>query len=307
MTAPDNTTLHTDIKPGGWIARLPAGWRPYALLARLDRPVGIWLLLLPGWWAIALAAGGIDGLRGWPGVLMFLFAVGAIVMRAAGCAVNDLWDRQLDAQVARTKIRPLAAGTITPRQAFVFLFCLLVAGFVILLTTRSPATIVLGFLTLPLIGAYPLMKRITWWPQLFLGIVFNFGALMGWAAVTGAVPAPALALYIGGIFWTLGYDTIYAHQDREDDARIGIKSTARRLGPASRPWVAGFYAMAFAFVVAAFVMARAGTMSYGLLSLAAAQFVWQVRTWDMDDPESCLRVFRSNRDWGVILLAAALL
>lgn len=298
---------HTDIKSDGWVSRiLPPPARPYALLMRLDRPVGIWLLLLPGWWAIALAAGGGVKFDGFILSRMGLFAAGAVIMRAAGCIVNDVWDRRIDAQIERTRNRPLAAGTIGVRQALALLCVLLVAGLAILLQ-MTPVTILLGVLTLPLIVLYPLMKRWTWWPQLFLGMTFNFGALMGWSAVGGAVSVSALLLYVGGIFWTLGYDTIYAHQDREDDQMAGIKSSALKLGPNSRIWVARFYAAAMILFIAAFATAGAGALSLAVLCAASLHPAWQLRGWIMDDPESCLRVFKSSRDFGFLVLLAALI
>jgi 4-hydroxybenzoate polyprenyltransferase len=187
--------------------------RPYALLMRLDRPIGWWLLLLPGWWAIALAGGGVQGLSGWDWTMLVLFFFGAIIMRGAGCIVNDLWDRDLDAKVERTKARPLASGEVQIWQACAFLAVLLFLGLLILLATDSAVAFWLGLLSLSFIVAYPYMKRITWWPQAFLGLTFNFGVPMGWAAATGFLSWPALFLYAGAFFWTLGYDTIYAHQD----------------------------------------------------------------------------------------------
>lgn len=303
----DNTINHTDIKDGGWIGRLPAGLRPYAYLARFDRPIGIWLLLLPGWWAIVLAGGGIASFNGGDLKLMVLFGAGAVVMRAAGCVINDLWDRKLDAQVTRTRNRPLAAGTVSVPRAAIFLMLLLLCGLVILLQIPSIVTVMLGFIAVPLIALYPLMKRITWWPQLFLGIIFNFGVLMGWSAVTGVIGQPALLLYAGAVFWTLGYDTVYAHQDIEDDMRIGVKSTAIRFGEQGKKWVAGFYAMAWLLVVNAFIAAEAGVLSGFVLLAAAGHLFWQVRQWHTGDPPSALAVFRSNRDFGLIILAAALI
>ena len=302
-----NTKTHTDIKSFGWLARwMSPRLYPYVLLARLDRPIGIWLLLLPGWWAIMLASGGLAAMTVREWALMALFGVGAVVMRAAGCVINDLWDRDLDRQVARTRLRPLAAGTVTAREAALFLGVLLTLGFLILLQMNG-VTIVLGFLSLPLIAFYPLMKRITWWPQAFLGLTFNFGALMGWSAVTGLPELPALLLYIGGIFWTLGYDTIYAHQDREDDALAGIKSTALRFGAASRRWVAGFYAAAALCFAAAFIMAAHTGLVLFALAPAGLHLAWQMRRWDPESAESALRIFRSNRDFGLLILLAAAL
>ncbi len=289
-----NTKRHTDIKREGWVGRvLPPSLALYAYLGRFDRPIGIWLLLLPGWWSIMLASDGVTRMDGRAWVIFALFGLGAVVMRAAGCVVNDLWDRRLDAQVERTKQRPLASGAVSVENAFAFLFVLLLIGFVILLQF-NPLTILLGVLSLPLIAAYPLMKRITWWPQLFLGFTFNFGALMGWSAVTGAIELPALLLYVGGIFWTLAYDTIYAHQDKEDDALAGIKSTARLFGEKSRSYVAAFFCIVYVLLF---------TASQNLFLIPAAlHLIWQLYAWKPGDAVSSLRVFRSNRDFGILVL-----
>ena len=301
MTA-DNTKTRTDIKQTGWIARIPAPLRPYAVLMRLDRPIGTWLLLLPGWWALMLAGGGVRGLDWW---MFILFGVGAVIMRGAGCVINDFWDRDLDKKVERTRLRPLAAGTVSKKNAVLFAGLLFGMGFLILLQ-MSAAAIVLGVLTVPLIISYPLMKRITWWPQAFLGITFNAGALIGWAAMTGSVPVAAIALYIGGIFWTLGYDTVYAHQDKDDDALVGIKSTALKFGDASKLWVSLFHGAAWLFILLAFIMAGAG-WGCVLLILPAAQAAWQIREWKMDDAASSLAVFKSARDFGLLVLLAAMI
>lgn len=297
---------HTDINTKGWIARLPAPARPYALLMRLDRPIGAWLLLLPGLWAILLAAGGAGALNRYDLWLVVLFGIGAVIMRGAGCVINDLWDRKLDRQVDRTRTRPLASGAVTVPQALIFTAALLGVGLMILLQMNL-VTILLGILSLVFVIAYPGMKRITWWPQAFLGLTFNFGALMGWAAVGGIVEFPALLLYTAGVFWTLGYDTIYAHQDIEDDMRVGIKSTALRLGARSRIWVARFYAACWLLLVAAFVSAGAGVLSYIALVFAGAHLWWQIRSWRTGDPASALKFFRSNRDFALIVLCAAAL
>lgn len=271
---------------------------PYLHLVRLDRPIGTWLLLLPCWWGVALAGSGIPNL--W---LMLLFAVGAVVMRGAGCIVNDIYDRSLDAQVGRTRARPLATGEIKLWQALLFLAALMVVGLGILLLFNR-ATIITGALSLPLIFAYPLMKRITWWPQLFLGFTFNWGALMGWSAVTGGIGFAAILLYIAGIFWTLGYDTIYAHQDKDDDERIGIKSTARLFGDRSRLWVTLFYGLAIVFLALAGWAVGIGVGFYWLLIAAAIFAAAQLALWRMGDPENCLRRFQRNREFGLIVLAA---
>ena len=281
----------------GWIEHLPERLQPYAVLARWDRPIGTWLLLWPCWWALALAPGRPDW---W---LVPLFGIGAVAMRGAGCVLNDLTDRELDARVARTRERPLASGRLGVPQALAFLALQLLVGALVLLAFNGSA-VVLALASLPLIVIYPLMKRITWWPQAFLGITFNWGALVGWAAVTGGLAAPALLLYAAGFFWTLGYDTIYAHQDKADDALIGIRSSARRLGAATPRWLWGFYGATLALLAAAGWSAGLGFWFYPLLLAVAGHFVWQIRTLDLDDPRSCLRRFRSNRELGLLVCLA---
>jgi len=282
-----------------WVERrAPAGLRPYLKLARFDRPVGTWLLLWPCWWGLALA-----GAEAW---LYVLFGLGALAMRAAGCVVNDMLDRDLDARVARTADRPLARGDLTILQALVFLALLLALGLAVLVQLPRDAVAV-GAGSLGLVALYPLMKRITHWPQAFLGLTFNWGALVAWAAAGEGPPWPALALYAAGICWTLGYDTIYAHQDKQDDARVGVKSTALRLGAASRAWIAGFYALAWACLAAAALLAGLPWWTALALLPAAAHLAWQVRTVDLDSPPSCMAVFRSNVDMGWLVVAAFLL
>ena len=277
---------------------LPPTFQPYARLMRLDKPIGTWLLLLPCWWSLALAAP-----KHPPIGLMLLFALGAVVMRGAGCVVNDLYDRHLDRLVARTADRPLASGELEPIQAIILLILLLLIGFGILLCLNN-FTVWLGASSLVLVFAYPLMKRITWWPQLVLGFTFNWGALLGWSAVHGYIGLPTLPLYFAGIFWTLGYDTIYAHQDIEDDERIGIKSTARLLGKATLPWVALFYAMSILFLMLTGVSADLGKGYYVVLTGAGLFTALQLALWRMDDPANCLNRFKANRDFGLITLVA---
>jgi len=293
--------MHSDIQNPGRIEKVPETFQPYLYLARIDRPVGVWLLLLPGWWSIVLASGSIGGFGLGSAWLMVLFCIGAFVMRAAGCVINDLWDRKLDSAVERTRARPLASGQVTIVQALCFLTILLLVGFCILLLMNG-TTILLGLLSIPLIILYPFMKRVTFWPQAFLGLTFNFGALMGWSAVTGSLTLAPLCLYIACIFWTLGYDTIYAHQDKEDDALIGVKSTALKFGVQSKKWVSVFYALALIFVGVAILMSGAPLFCLTGVLIMAAHMIWQVRTWDMDDPASSLTVFKSNRDFGLIVL-----
>jgi 4-hydroxybenzoate polyprenyltransferase len=290
----------TDIRAGDWVDRYaPPALRPYLRLARLDRPIGTWLLLFPGWWAIAMAA------PGWPDArLLALFALGAVAMRGAGCTLNDIIDRDIDGRVARTRTRPLPSGAVSLRQAMVFLVLQLLIGAGVLLCLDRLA-VLLGLLVLLLIGTYPLMKRVTYWPQFFLGLNFNWGALMGWAAATGRLDASAFLLYAGGIAWTLGYDTIYAHQDKEDDALIGVKSSALALGARTRPFLLVFYAAAVALWAAAGVAAGLGWAFWAALGAGAAQLLWQGSQVDIDDPSDCLAKFRANRWVGWLMLLGA--
>ena len=288
----------SDIDRGDWVGRwLPPYARPYARLARLDRPIGTWLLLFPGWWGLALAA------RRWPDpALLALFALGAVVMRGAGCTLNDIADRHYDAQVARTRLRPLPSGAVSVRGAVVFLLLQLALGSAVLFSLNR-ISVMLGLAVLALIGTYPFMKRVTYWPQVFLGLNFNWGALIGWTAVTGALSRPALLLYLGGIFWTIGYDTIYAHQDKEDDALIGVKSSALALGRHTRPWLFAFYAAAVLLWDLAGRAAGLGGWFWAGLAAAGLQLAWQAARVDIDLPADCLAKFRSNRAVGWLMLA----
>jgi 4-hydroxybenzoate polyprenyltransferase len=293
----DTSTVIPDAVPGNWVDRYaPANWRPYLRLARFDRPIGAWLLLFPCWWSLALAelARGQPYPNPW---YLLLFAAGAFVMRGAGCAYNDIVDRHYDASVARTASRPVASGQLTVPQAFVFAIALSLAGFVILIQFNE-FTVRLGIASLALVAVYPLMKRYSYWPQLLLGLTFKWGALVGWAAVYGRLDAAALALYAGCVLWTLGYDTIYAHQDKEDDALLGLKSTALRFGEDTDKWVGGFYASAVVLWSIAGFVAGAHLIFYTTLALIALQLAWQVTTLDTHDVQNCLRRFRSNRHVG---------
>jgi 4-hydroxybenzoate polyprenyltransferase len=293
---------YTDIRAGGWVARLPQGWRPYALLMRLDRPIGSWLLVLPGFWAFALAAPSWG--RGlW---LTFLFGLGAVLMRGAGCVVNDLWDRDIDRQVERTAGRPLASGMVTPRQALAFLLALLAVSFVILVQLPWSA-ILLGVLSLVPIALYPLAKRVTDWPQAVLGLVFSWAAPTGYAAATGGLDAAAFALWAAGFFWILGYDTIYAHQDREDDALVGIRSTALRFGDRTRPFLVACYGATLALLALAGWLAGLSWWFAPALLLPAALLARQVVSLDIRDPALCLRLFKANRDVGLAVALAFLI
>jgi 4-hydroxybenzoate polyprenyltransferase len=292
----------TDIRAGGWVARLPAAWRPYALLGRFDRPIGAWLLVLPGFWAFALAAPGWgEGIR-----LTILFLVGAFAMRAAGCVVNDLWDRDLDRQVERTRGRPLASGAVTPFRALVFLglLCLVGAG---VLFQLSLAAILVGLLSLVPIALYPLAKRVTDWPQAVLGFVFSWAAPTGYAAATGGLDAAAFALWAAAFFWILGYDTIYAHQDREDDALVGIRSTARKFASSSVPFLTACYAAAIGLLGLAAWLGGLSWLVLPALLPAGALLAWQVARLDIHDPARCLALFKLNREVGLLVAAAFLI
>lgn len=291
--------LNGDIPVGNWIDRwVPRAARPYLRLMRLDRPIGTWLLLFPCWWSIALAG------TGWPDPwLMALFAVGAVIMRGAGCTINDIADHKFDARVARTAARPIPSGAVSLKQAALFLGLQLALGLIILVQL-NPTAVMAGIASLALVFPYPFMKRVTYWPQAWLGLTFNWGALLGWAAVTGSIGAAPLLLYAAGILWTLGYDTIYAHQDKDDDALIGVKSTALRLGEATPRWLVGFYTGALVLTAAAGWAAGLSWPFYPLLILAGIQLYWQIFAGDIDDSGDCLAKFKSNRFFGWMLLAA---
>ncbi len=295
-----------DAIPTHWTERhLPERLLPYARLMRLERPIGWQLLVLPGLWSIALA-----GLHGAPATTLLwlaaLFTIGAVIMRGAGCVYNDIVDRDIDAKVERTRNRPIPAGQVGLLSAWRFLVLLLIAGLGILLLLNPPARL-FGAASLLLVAIYPFMKRVTWWPQLFLGLAFNWAALLGWIAVRGRLELPAVLLYLGGVFWTLAYDTIYAHQDRADDLIAGVKSTALKLGAATPRWVAGFFAAALALFAMAGLAAGAGAFWHLGLLAAATHAFWQVRTLDIDDARRCLKLFRANRDFGLIILAGAVM
>jgi 4-hydroxybenzoate polyprenyltransferase len=254
-------------------------------------------LLFPGWWGIAFAS------PHWPDpVLLLLFAIGAVAMRGAGCTLNDIADRNYDGQVARTRLRPLPSGAVSVPHAVVFLLLQLTIGAAVLFSLNR-ITVLLGAAVLGLIGTYPFMKRITYWPQVFLGLNFNWGALIGWTAITGALGWPSFLLYVGGVFWTLAYDTIYAHQDKEDDIRIGVKSSAIALGAHTRPWLFAFYGAAVLLWAAAGHSGGLGAMFWVGLAAAAAQLTWQASRVASEDPADCLRKFRSNRAVGWLMFA----
>jgi 4-hydroxybenzoate polyprenyltransferase len=291
---------------GNWVDTVAPAWmRPYLRLTRLDRPIGWWLLLLPCWWSAALAA--IPAGKWGPDPLhVLLFLIGAIVMRGAGCTWNDLMDRDIDARVERTRSRPIPSGQVSVRAAAVFLVAQALIGLLVLVQFNR-FTVILGIASLAVVAIYPLMKRVTYWPQIFLGLAFSWGALMGWAAMFGRLDWPAMLLYAGSICWVIHYDTIYAHQDSEDDALVGLKSTALLFGERTRPALAVFSILAVLLIGLAGLTAGAGAVfAIGLIAFAL-HLAWQTHTINIGDPALCLRLFKSNRDAGLILFASLIL
>jgi len=290
---------------GNWVESVaPSFSRPYLRLARLDRPIGSWLLLIPCWWSVGLAGMHQDR---FPSVWhIVLFFIGAFAMRGAGCTWNDLVDRDLDEKVERTRSRPIPSKQVTVAQATLFMLAQALIGLLVLIQFNR-FTVITGVASLLVVVIYPFMKRITYWPQIFLGLAFSWGALMGWPAAFGRLDWPALVLYAGSICWVIGYDTIYAHQDREDDLLIGIKSTALLFGERTQTMLSGFYIAAVVLISAAGLMAGGGLIfTLGVIAFAA-HLAWQVTRLDINDPAHCLVLFKSNRDAGLILFGAMLL
>jgi len=302
---PQIPLLPADALPQSWVDGAPAWMQPWLRLMRLDRPIGVELLFLPC--VFGLAMGAIARHRHFGTLrdaeLLGLFAIGAIVMRGAGCTYNDIVDHDIDAKVTRTRGRPIPSGAVSLRGAWAFTALQCAAGLVVLLQLGA-FSIALGAGSLVLVALYPFMKRITWWPQAWLGLTFNWGALLGFASETGQLSLSAIQLYIGCFFWTLGYDTIYAHQDSDDDALIGVKSTARLFGRDSRAWIDGFYALSLAFFVLTLVVQTRHLWSALFLIPAGLHFIWQTRRLDTNDNVRCLKIFRSNRDAGLLIAAA---
>lgn len=297
-----------DAPDRNWVDRFAPAWAlPYARLSRADRPVGTWLLFLPCLWGLGLAIAAGPGSAGIGDLgIVLACAAGALLMRGAGCTWNDFTDRDIDARVARTRSRPIPSGQVSPGAALVWMAVQLALAFVILLSLER-AAILLGVAALVPVAIYPFAKRFTWWPQAFLGIAFNWGILLGWAAHAGALAPAPLVLYAAGIAWTLFYDTIYAHQDREDDALIGVRSTARLFGRATARWLFAFLCAAVALMALAVILAfpateNAARLGVGLIGCWAFgwHLAWQLRRLDIDDPQNCLLVFRSNREAGLI-------
>lgn len=290
---------------GNWVDGLAPTWtRPYLRLARLDRPIGSWLLLMPCWWSVGLAGMHVNAFPSlWHIVLFF---IGAFAMRGAGCTWNDLVDRDLDGRVERTRSRPIPSRQVTVAQATFFMLAQALIGLAVLMQFNR-FTVLVGFASLSVIVIYPFMKRITYWPQIVLGLAFSWGALMGWPAAFGRLDWTAIVLYAGAICWVIGYDTIYAHQDREDDLLVGIKSTALLFVERTRPMLASFYAAAVVLIAIAGLMAGGGLIFLLGTIAFATHLAWQVRRLDINDPAHCLKQFKSNRDAGLILFAAMLL
>lgn len=295
-----------DAIPDHWAdRRLPAAIRPYARLMRLERPIGWWLLLLPCWWGLTL--GQISSGGGLPSPwYAILFLSGAIIMRGAGCTFNDIADRNFDGRVSRTQNRPIPSRQVSISSAFIFLVLLCLAGLAILLQFNW-FTVITGAASLAIVAVYPFMKRVTYWPQAVLGLAFNWGALVGWTATQGGLSAAPLLLYAGGVAWTLAYDTIYAHQDREDDTLIGLKSTAIRFGETSIYWIASFFAAALVLIDSAIWLAGGGLMAHLGVAAAALQAAWQVARFHAENATRCLELFRSNRIFGLLITLGLLL
>lgn len=299
------TSQILDAVKGSWVESLPTSLRPYAQLMRLDRPIGWWLLLLPCWWGLVLAqiasGGGLPNLK-----FAFLFLVGAIVMRGAGCTVNDIVDRNIDGSVERTQHRPIPSGRVSIKQALVFLCAQMAVGLIVVLQFNW-LTIGTAISSLAIVAVYPFMKRITYWPQVVLGFAFNWGALVSWTAVHNSFSPAPFALYAGGILWTLAYDTIYAHQDKEDDVLVGVKSTALKLGAATPKWLIFFFASSLALIDLSLWLVSAPLPAHIGVAGAALHATWQVARFDGNNANRCLQLFRSNRVLGLIVLAGLLI
>ena len=302
---PDPHSIPADSETSWLLSRLSPRTQAYAQLARYDRPIGAWLLFWPCFWGLFLA-GAVNNV--WPPFTdIIAFAIGALAMRGAGCTYNDIIDRELDAQVARTALRPLPSGRVSLSGAWGFFIAQLFIGLLVLLSFQSIFMFALGLAALGLVAAYPFMKRFTYWPQAWLGLTFNWGALMGYAVISDNVPPQAMLLYAAGFFWTLGYDTVYAHQDKEDDALIGIKSTALLFGARTKPMLAVFYVLALACLAGAAIVGQIGILFWTALPIIAWHLLMQVSRLDIDNGETCLQIFRANRNTGLIIGLAFIL
>jgi 4-hydroxybenzoate polyprenyltransferase len=300
-----DTSARVADSTGNWVDTLAPEWaRPYLRLSRYDRPIGSWLLLMPCLWSAALASGMARDVHRLP-LVIALFFIGAFVMRGAGCAWNDITDRDLDAKVERTRSRPLPSGRITVKQALAFLVAQALVGLVVLLQFNRFA-VVTGIASLLVVAIYPFMKRVTWWPQVFLGLAFSWGALMGFAVTFGRIDVTALVLYAGSIAWVIGYDTIYGHQDAEDDALIGVKSTARLFGAHTQQALILFYGLSVMLIGVALASGDARWPAWIGLAAFAVHLAWQIMRLKIEDPEQCKRLFYSNKYAGALLFAGLL-
>jgi 4-hydroxybenzoate polyprenyltransferase len=296
-----------DAPSDNWVYRILPPWLwPYAQLARWDRPIGWQLLMWPCFWSVALAANAAAAAGSFSGgrtvYHLFLYFIGAVAMRGAGCAYNDLVDHKIDMEVARTRSRPLPSGRVTRTQTKIFIVLQALVGLLVLLQFNW-FSVTLGILSLGIVALYPFAKRFTDWPQFFLGLAFSWGALMGWAGIFGSLSLAAVSLYIAAVVWTIGYDTIYAHQDKEDDELIGVRSTARLFGDRTRQWLIGLYGLTLVLMLLAFLLAGAGPVAYLGLLIAAAMFAWQIAKLDINDGEQCLALFKSNNRVGLVVFA----
>ncbi|KEQ09238.1 4-hydroxybenzoate octaprenyltransferase [Pseudorhizobium pelagicum] len=300
-----------DAPSNNWVYRvLPRSAWPYAQLARWDRPIGWQLLMWPCFWSSALAANRAAELGSLSVGLfvfhLFLFFAGSVAMRGAGCTYNDLVDQKIDNEVARTRSRPLPSGRVTRFEAKTFLAVQALVGLLVLIQFNSFA-IVLGIMSLAVVAVYPFAKRFTDWPQFFLGLAFSWGGLMGWAGMFGSLSWAPVWLYLGAIAWTIGYDTIYAHQDKEDDALVGVRSTARLFGENTKRWLIGLYGLTLLLLLLAYALAGVGVVAYLGLILAALMFAWQIVMLDIDDADQCLSLFKSNNRVGAVIFAGLVL
>ncbi len=298
-----NSSSYTDINLSSWINFLPSSLQPYAILSRIDRPIGTWLLFIPGLWGILLPHHIHLLIRI---KLIVLFALGSIIMRSAGCVVNDIWDREIDQQVVRTQQRPLSNNTISMKQAICFLVFLLTLGLIILLQL-NPLSWLLGVLSLILVTLYPGAKRVLLWPQIVLGLTFGFGALLGYTAATGSLSWTQFSLYASTIFWQIGFDTIYGYQDIEDDQRIGIHSTARWAGDAGQIFVGTNYIFCIVMLLITMILNKNNWLSFCFLLLPIGHFIWQIKKFNLYNPNCCLKLFKSNRDAGLLIAIAILI
>lgn len=296
----------SDIRRSVAESLLPRPLHPYVRLARLDRPIGTWLLLLPCWWGVALGLNTADADFVWAAALVILFTIGAFAMRGAGCTFNDIADRDIDGQVARTALRPIPSGETTVTKAGIFLAFQLLIGAAVLFTLNTPA-ILIGLLSVPIIALYPFAKRFTDWPQAVLGLAFNWGVLVGFAAMTGGLSFGAVVIYAAGVLWTIGYDTIYAHQDKEDDAMVGVRSTALLFGEMTKTWLWMFYGAMFALQALGGAWSHLGIGFWIGLAAVGAHLVWQILALDLESPDDCLAKFQANRDTGLLILLSLLL